>query len=379
MKSIAIVGSTGSIGTQTLDVARELGNMRVVSLTCNSNIALLKQQIREFRPKYAAVSDQEKAKLLRRSVDNGTIILSGEEGIVEACTAREVDTVVNATVGISGLVPTMESLRAGKELALANKESLVVGGDMVMGMARKHGKRILPIDSEHSAIFQCMEGNQDNRVEKIIITASGGPFRGRTRAQLRDVTPEQALNHPTWKMGRKITIDSATLMNKGFEVIEAVHLFGLDVEQVEVVVHPQSVVHSAVQYPDSSIMAQLGNPDMRLPIQYALNYPKRPKNRIRRFDFFGRELTFMEPDLETFKCLRLAFEAMKKGGTTTAALNGANEMAVALFLDRKISFLDIPDSLERVVKEHRPKRQDMESVFEADAWARKMVLRLNGQ
>ena len=377
-KGIAIVGSTGSIGTQTLDVIRH-SDMNVVALCCNSNLELIAEQAKAFKPKFVVAGNDELAERLGAMLHGGAEVLSGTNGIVKACTDNDVDVVVNATVGISGLVPTIRSIEAGKEVALANKESLVTGGMMVMNLARSKGVRITPIDSEHSAIFQCIQGNSGNRIEKIILTASGGPFRGKKRSDLGSVTVENALSHPTWKMGSKITIDSATLMNKGFEVMEASYMFGVTPEQVEVVVHPQSVVHSAVQFEDASIIAQLGLPDMRIPIQYALNYPKRIKNDLNRFDFFGRDITFERPDTDTFKCLGLAYEALKIGGTAPAALNGANEAAVALFLAKKIAFLQIGDTLEEVLHRHGSMSQTLDNIHEADRWARTEASRILAQ
>jgi 1-deoxy-D-xylulose-5-phosphate reductoisomerase len=377
-KGIAIVGSTGSIGTQTLDVVKNM-DVSVVALCCNSNIGLIAEQAKAFKPRLVVVGNDDLASRVRGMLDQTIEVLSGTDGIVKACTDSDVDTVVNATVGISGLIPTVRSIEAGKEVALANKESLVTGGMMVMDLARSKGVRITPIDSEHSAVFQCIQGNSGNRIEKIILTASGGPFRGKKRSELGNVTVENALSHPTWKMGSKITIDSATLMNKGFEVMEASYMFGVTPENVQVVVHPQSVVHSAVQFEDASIIAQLGLPDMRIPIQYALNYPMRPKNDLERFDFFGRSLTFERPDTDTFKCLRLAYDALKIGGTAPAALNGANEAAVALFLDKKISFLQIGDTLEEVLNKHKSMSQTLENIQQADRWARSEVSRIVAQ
>ena len=377
-KGIAIIGSTGSIGTQTLDVVRH-SDMNVVALCCNSNIEMMAEQAKIFKPKFVVAGNDELAERLSKMLHNDTEVLSSTDGIVKACTDADVDLVVNATVGISGLVPTIRSIEAGKEVALANKESLVTGGMMVMDLARSKGVRITPIDSEHSAIFQCIQGNSENRIEKIILTASGGPFRGKKRDDLGSVTVENALSHPTWKMGNKITIDSATLMNKGFEVMEASYLFGVTPEQVEVVVHPQSVVHSAVQFEDASIIAQLGLPDMRIPIQYALNYPMRIKNDLNRFDFFSRSLTFERPDMDTFKCLRLAYEALKTGGTAPAALNGANEAVVALFLAKKITFLQIGDTLEQVLHRHSSMSQTLDNINEADRWARAEASRILAQ
>lgn len=343
MKKIAILGSTGSIGTQTLDIVREQKDIKVWALTAGKNIELLERQIREFQPKLAAVWDEEDAKSLRTNVrDLPVKIVSGMDGLLAAATIPEAEILVTAVVGMIGLRPTIAAIRAKKTIALANKETLVTAGHLIMPLAREYGVRILPVDSEHSAIFQSLNGESGNKIHKILLTASGGPFRGRTRDELADMQVEDALKHPNWSMGKKITIDSATMVNKGLEVIEAKWLFGTDLDQIQVVVQPQSVIHSMVEYEDGSIMAQLGTPDMRLPIQYALYYPNRRPLSGQRLDFFALgSITFEKPDLNTFDGLRLAYEAARQGGSMPTVFNAANERAVAKFLNKKIKFLEI--------------------------------------
>lgn len=353
MKKIAILGSTGSIGTQTLAVAREQGDIKITALAAGNNIDLLETQIREFRPAIAAVWKEEKAKELRiRTADMQVKIVSGMEGLMEAATEPEAEILVTAIVGMLGIRPTIAAIQAGKAIALANKETLVTAGHIIMPLAKECGVPILPVDSEHSAIFQSLQGEQENSVHKIILTASGGPFRGRTREELSEIRPEDALMHPNWAMGRKITIDSSTLANKGLEVMEAKWLFDVRLDQIQVAVHPQSVIHSAVEFEDGAVIAQLGTPDMRLPIQYALYYPHRRRLSGRRLDLFSiGSLTFEKPDLKTFRGLALAFDAMRRGGNIPTAFNAANEKAVAMFLDRKIAFLDIPDIIEACMEQ----------------------------
>lgn len=348
MRKIAVLGSTGSIGTQTLDVVREQGDIQITALAAGNNIRLLEAQIREFRPSLAAVWSEEKAAELRLKVADCQVkVVSGMEGLLEVATQEGPEILVTAIVGMLGLRPTIAAMEAGKHIALANKETLVTAGHIIMPLAAKKGVSILPVDSEHSAIFQCLNGEQNNKIDKILLTASGGPFRGRKRAALEQIQVEDALKHPNWSMGRKITIDSATLVNKGLEVMEAKWLFGTELDQIHVVVHPQSVIHSMVQFADGAVMAQLGTPDMRLPIQYALYYPDRRPLSGKRLDFWAmKELTFEEPDLETFRGLALAFSAMRQGGNIPTAFNAANERAVAKFLERKIRFLDIPEIIE---------------------------------
>lgn len=373
MRKISILGSTGSIGTQTLEVVENLENIKVMAITGNSNIDLLEKQARKFHPELVAVMNEKNAEILKgRLADQKIRIVSGMDGLVEAATYEGVDTVVTSVVGNIGLKPTFEAIRAGKNIALANKETLVSAGQLVMDLAKKHHIHIYPVDSEHSAIFQSLQGNTGNRIQRILLTASGGPFRGKKREELEHVTAADALAHPNWSMGKKITIDSATLMNKGLEVMEAKWLFDVDVDQIEVLIHPQSIVHSAVEYEDGAIIAQLGEPDMRVPIQYALTYPKRVKNPFPRVDFAQRNnLTFDKPDIDTFKCLSLAYRALKTGGTLPAVLNGANEVAVARFLKGEISFLQIPALIEQTMDAYTVKYEyTLEDLLEADAWAK---------
>ena len=373
MRKISILGSTGSIGTQTLEVVENLEEIQVSAISGNHNIDLLEKQARAFRPELVAVMEEKNAERLKgRLADTNIRVVSGMDGLVEAATYDGVDTVVTSVVGNVGLKPTFEAIRAGKNIALANKETLVSAGQLVMDLAKKHNSRIYPVDSEHSAIFQSLQGNAGNRIERILLTASGGPFRGKKREELLHVTAADALAHPNWSMGRKITIDSATLMNKGLEVMEAKWLFGVEVDKIEVLVHPQSIVHSAVEYEDGAIIAQMGEPDMRVPIQYALTYPKRVKSPFPRIDFAKRSsLTFEKPDMDTFKCLSLAYRALKTGGTLPAVLNGANEVAVARFLEGGISFLEIPELIERTMDAYTVKYEyTLEDLLEADAWAK---------
>jgi len=374
-KKISILGSTGSIGTQTLDVARNL-NIEVVGLAVDKNIDLLEKQIIEFKPSAVAVNDKELAKVLKEKVkDKDVQVYSGLEGIIKIATMDEADTVVTSMVGIAGLMPTIEAIKAKKNIALANKETLVTAGAIIMREAKKNGVNILPVDSEHSAIFQSLMGNNKTAVAKILLTASGGPFRKKNKKELEQVTVEEALKHPNWDMGCKITIDSATLMNKGLEMIEAKWLFDMEPEKIEVLVHPQSIVHSMVEFIDGSVIAQLGSPDMRLPIQFSLTYPERVENNFPKLDLLkiGR-LTFEEPDYEKFPCLGLAFRAVKCGGSMPAAMNAANEEAVALFLNRKIGFSDIPRIIKRIMDMHDAhSNPDIEKILEIDLWARNTV------
>ena len=373
MRRISILGSTGSIGTQTLEVVENLGDIQVAALTGNQNIDLLERQARKFRPEFVAVMQEGKAETLRgRLADTDVRVLCGMEGLLAAATCDGVDTVVTSVVGNIGLKPTFAAIEAGKNIALANKETLVSAGQLVMDAAKRHGSKIYPVDSEHSAIFQSLQGNEGNAIARILLTASGGPFRGKKREELQHITAADALKHPNWSMGRKITIDSATLMNKGLEVMEAKWLFGVEVEQIEVLIHPQSIVHSAVEYEDGAIIAQLGEPDMRVPIQYALTYPKRVKNPFPKIDFAQRStLTFEKPDTETFRCLALAYRALHTGGTLPAVLNGANEIAVERFLQGELSFLEIPALIERTMDAYTVKYEyTLEDLLEADAWAR---------
>ncbi|MBT1280040.1 1-deoxy-D-xylulose-5-phosphate reductoisomerase [Thermoanaerobacter sp. CM-CNRG TB177] len=354
MKKVIILGSTGSIGTQTLDVIKNFReNFEIVGLTAYNNVELLSKQIREFNPKVVAVKDEDKANQLRENLKKNVEILTGSKGLQEIV-KYDADLVVVAVEGIAGLLPTITAIQTGKDIALANKEVLVTAGQIVMDLVKKKDISLLPVDSEHSAILQCLRGNDKKEVSRLILTASGGPFRGKKKEDLRKVTVNEALNHPNWKMGKKITVDSATLMNKGFEVIEAKWLFDISEDKIDVVVHPQSIIHSMVEYIDGSIIAQLATADMRIPIQYALNYPTR--NYIKEVKFLDfsviTQLTFEKPDLETFRCLSLAYEALKIGGTMTTVLNAADEIAVSLFLNKKIEFLQIAEIIEESMKEH---------------------------
>lgn len=355
MKKIAILGSTGSIGTQTLEVVRENKDIEVSGLAAGNNIEQLEAQIREFAPKVVAVWSEERAKELADKVrDLDVKIVSGMEGVIEVSTLPEVEILVTAIVGMIGIRPTIAAITAGKHIALANKETLVTAGHIIMPLAKEHGVSILPVDSEHSAIFQSLQGGQERALHKILLTASGGPFRGRRWEDLQNVQVEDALKHPNWEMGRKITIDSSTMVNKGLEVIEAKWLFGVDVDQIEVVVQPQSIIHSMVEYVDGAVIAQLGTPDMKLPIQYALYYPERRYLPGDRLDFRGlAQLTFEEPDLETFYGLRLAYEAGKAGGSLPTVFNAANEKAVSKFLNREIRFLEIPEMIQACMEAHK--------------------------
>ena len=360
-KKIAVLGSTGSVGEQALDVARRCG-MRVEAISAHRNDARVEEQAREFGVRAVAMADEQAAASLKlRLADTDICVYAGSHGICEMIASLSCDVILNAIIGEAGLLPTLAVIESGTRLALANKESLVVAGELVMARAREKGVEILPVDSEHSAIFQCLKGGRDVEVKKILLTASGGPFFGRTREQLQNITAADALAHPTWSMGKKITIDSATLMNKGFEVIEAVHLFGLLPSQVQVVVHRESIIHSMVEYIDNSILAQLSVPDMRLCAQYAITYPERTVATIGELDFYSLSgLSFAKPDTDTFSLLACAFDSMEKGGAVPAVLNAANEIAVDAFLHDKISFLGIMDSVGRVV-------QDM--AYAADAHA----------
>ena len=348
MRKIAILGSTGSIGTQTLDVVREHGDIEVVALSCGRNIRLVEEQVREFKPKLVSVWDEKDAISLRTALsDVDVIVCSGMDGLIEVSVFEEAEILVTAIVGMLGIRPTIEAIKAHKDIALANKETLVTAGHIIMPLAKEYGVKILPVDSEHSAIFQSLQGNENNKISKILLTASGGPFRGKKLDELKNIQVEDALKHPNWTMGRKITIDSSTLVNKGLEVIEAKWLFDVDLDQICVVVHPQSVIHSAVEYEDGAVIAQLGTPDMRLPIQYALYYPDRKTLSGERLNLFElSSMTFEKPDTQTFAGLKLAMEAGRKGGNLTTAFNAANEKAVAMFLDRKIAYLQITEIIE---------------------------------
>ncbi|MBE6094563.1 MAG: 1-deoxy-D-xylulose-5-phosphate reductoisomerase [Schwartzia succinivorans] len=376
MKRLAILGSTGSIGTQALDVARSHPELfRVTVLAANTNDSLIERQIEEFCPLAAVLADAEAAERLRSRYRGRTEIRGGEKALLDAAALDEVDVVVTSMVGFAGLAPTLAALKAGKNIALANKETLVVAGELVTALAKEKGVSILPVDSEHCALFQCLQGERRETVERLILTASGGPFRGKTTEDLRSVTVADCLKHPTWSMGRKITVDSATLVNKGLEVIEAHWLYGVPYEKIDVAVHPQSIVHSMVEFRDGAVMAQLGLPDMRLPIQYALTYPSREQANFGRMDFrAGMNLSFEAPDMHTFRGLPLAYEAGKAGGTMPCVLNGANEEAVAAFLAGRIGFLDIYDCIERAMDaQENFAHPSFEALCEADACARAFV------
>ena len=355
MKKIAILGSTGSIGTQTLEVARNNGDLEITALAAGSNIDLLERQIREFRPPLAAVWTEEKAKELRiRTADLDVKIVSGMEGLLEVAAQPESEILVTAIVGMIGIRPTIAAMKAGKDIALANKETLVTAGHIIMPLAKEKGVRILPVDSEHSAIFQCLNGENRVQLKKILLTASGGPFRGKKKEELKNVQVEDALKHPNWHMGRKITIDSATLVNKGLEMMEARWLFGGEPDNIQIVVQPKSIIHSMVEFVDGAVIAQLGTPDMKLPIQYALYYPERRYLPGDRLDFWTLgQITFEKPDMENFPGLRLAFDAAAAGGSLPTVYNAANERAVAMFLEKKIGFLEIPEIIQSCMEAHR--------------------------
>lgn len=355
MKKIAILGSTGSIGTQTLEIVRTNKDLEVTALAAGRNIDLLEEQIREFRPKLAAVWSEEQASELKSRIrDLDVEVCAGMDGLLAVAAQPDSEILVTAIVGMIGILPTIEAIKAGKDIALANKETLVTAGHIIMPLAEEYHVSILPVDSEHSAIFQSLQGGQEKALHKILLTASGGPFRGKKRDELVNIQVEDALKHPNWEMGRKITIDSSTMVNKGLEVIEAKWLFGVSVDQIQVVVQPQSIIHSMVEYEDGAVIAQLGTPDMKLPIQYALYYPERRFLPGERLDFYKlSQITFEQPDMETFYGLRLAIEAGKKGGSLPTVFNAANERAVAMFLDRKIGYLDIPAIIQECMEHHR--------------------------
>lgn len=371
MKRIAILGSTGSIGTQTLEIVRNNPDLEVVGLAAGTNVDKMEEQIREFRPEAACMWKEEAAAELRlRVADLEVRILSGMEGLLEIASMSRSQVLVTGIVGMIGIKPTIAAIEAGKDIALANKETLVTAGHIIMPLAKKCGVKILPVDSEHSAIFQSLNGENASRIEKILLTASGGPFRGRTRQQLQEIGPEDALKHPNWTMGRKVTIDSSTLVNKGLEVMEAKWLFSVDLDQIQVVVHPQSIVHSAVQYVDGGIIAQMGVPDMKLPIQYALFYPDRRYMGGKRVNLFELgQLTFEKPDTDTFRGLALAYRAAGIGGSMPTVYNAANEKAVQLFLERRISYLGISRLIEEAMEGHRPiANPSVEEILDAEQW-----------
>ena len=381
MKNISILGATGSIGTQTLDVIRKSsGTINLVAVSANSSVNKIIDIIEEFSPKYVAMMDKKAYKEIKEYCTNNQKsinVYSGIDGLIKVASLDEIDTVVTSVVGMIGLKPTIAAIEAKKDIALANKETLVVAGEIVMKKAKENGVKILPVDSEHSAIFQSLSGYCNKDIHKIILTASGGPFRGKNIDDLKDVTVHQALKHPKWNMGQKISIDSATLMNKGLEVIEAHYLFECSYDNIEVVVHPQSIIHSMVEYKDASVIAQLGSPDMRLPIQYALNYPERKEMIAKPVNFYELgALTFEKPDLETFKCLRFAYEAGKIGGLAPTILNGANEEAVSLLLKEKIKFLQIAEIIEEcmdVFKENYYDELTLDNIIELDKKVREYI------
>lgn len=369
MKKIAILGSTGSIGTQTLEVVRENGDIEVISLAAGSNTELLEQQVREFHPQVVCAYEEEKAREFReRLKDVAVRIVTGMDGLIETACVPEAEIVVTAVVGMIGIRPTIAAIEAGKDIALANKETLVTAGHLIIPLAREKGIRILPVDSEHSAIFQSLQGNAGNRIQKILLTASGGPFRGKREEDLLNVKVEDALKHPNWSMGRKITIDSSTMVNKGLEVIEAKWLFDVEIDDIQVVVQPQSVIHSMVEYEDGSVIAQLGTPDMKLPIQYALYYPQRRYLPGDRLDFWSlTHLDFEKPDMDTFYGLSLAYEAGRTGGSLPTVFNAANELAVAMFLNREITYLEIVEIIEDCMRAHQNiKSPSLEQILTAE-------------
>lgn len=373
-KNIVILGSTGSIGTQTLEVIDNLNNINVIALSTNERIDILETQIRKYKPKFAVVINKIKANILKENIkDTSTKILVGEENLVFISIIEEVHMMINALVGNVGLIPTVEAIKHKKDIALANKETLVSAGEIVMKLVKKYDVNIYPIDSEHCAILQCIQGSNKNDIDKIILTASGGPFR--TYDSLLDITVEKALKHPNWIMGKKITIDSATLMNKGLEVIEAKWLFDIDIENIDIVIHPQSIIHSMVQYKDNSIIAQLGVPDMRIPIQYCLTYPRKSKNNLEKFDISKvLNLTFESPKYDLFPCLNLAFDAIKMGGTMPCVLNASNEIAVNKFLNGDIEFIEIPKIIKKCMDSHKNENNliyTLDDVLKFDKWARK--------
>ena len=382
MKKIAVLGSTGSIGTQTLEIVRENRELQIVALAAGSNVELIERQIREFRPALVAMWSKEAALSLKTKVSDLDVkVVSGMEGLLEIATYEPVEILVTALVGMIGIRPTMAAIESGKDIALANKETLVTAGHLIMPLARKNNVSILPVDSEHSAIFQSLNGEDENSIEKILLTASGGPFRGRKTEELKEIQVKDALKHPNWSMGKKITIDSSTLVNKGLEVIEAKWLFDVELEKIQVVVHPQSIIHSMVQFKDGGIMAQLGTPDMKLPIQYALFYPKRMPMNGKRVDFFDlAQMTFEKPDTETFRGLSLAYEAAKIGGSMPTVYNAANEKAVSLFLQEKISYLGITDLIAETMAHHKVVQMpELEEILLAEQESYEYINRIVGK
>ncbi|HEY9851959.1 MAG TPA: 1-deoxy-D-xylulose-5-phosphate reductoisomerase [Leptolyngbyaceae cyanobacterium] len=382
MKAITLLGSTGSIGTQTLDIVAQYPNQfRIVGLAAGNNVALLAQQIRQFKPQIAAICDENKLPELKQAIadlDPQPILLAGEAGVIEVARYGDAQAVVTGIVGCAGLLPTIAAIEAGKDIALANKETLIAGGPVVNPLIEKHGVKLLPADSEHSAIFQCLQGVPAGGLRRIILTASGGAFRDWPVEKLPEVTVADALKHPNWSMGRKITVDSATLMNKGLEVIEAHFLFGMDYDDIDIVIHPQSIIHSLIELQDTSVLAQLGWPDMRLPLLYAMSWPERIYTDWERLDLVkAGNLTFREPDHQKYPCMQLAYAAGRAGGSMPAVLNAANEQAVALFLEEKIRFLDIPRCIELVCDKHQVDNRSnpsLDDILTADKWARQQVL-----
>ncbi len=380
MKKILLLGSTGSIGINTLKVIRNFqGKFKIEALAINSRIDILEPQIEEFHPKYVVVKDEEAANRLKNKIGNKCKILAGKSGLVEIAAQLDYDIFIGAMVGFDGLAPTLEAVKRSKRIALANKETLVVAGELVTKLCKNFNSELIPIDSEHSAIYQCLIGESPESIEKLILTASGGPFRNKDKKLFEAITVEEALNHPNWKMGNKITIDSATLMNKGLEIIEAHWLFGIDSSKIEAVIHPQSIIHSMVQFIDGSVKAQLGLPDMKIPIQYALTYPDRLENNLDRIKFSNiGSLSFSEPDFEKFECLNLAYTAIKEGGTAPCILNAANEVAVDKFLNKKIKFTAIPALINRALEKiENHKSPSLETIYECDLQTRLFVSGLN--
>lgn len=377
MKNIVVLGSTGSIGTQTLEIVDAYPDrLQVVALAAGSNVEKIEPQIRKYHPKKVVMFDEAAAKALKTKVaDLDVTVLAGMSGLIEICTMEEADVILTAVVGMIGITPTIEAIKAGKDIALANKETLVTAGHIIMPLAKQMGVSILPVDSEHSAIFQSLNGEPKNRLKKILLTASGGPFRGMSKAQLADKTVKDALKHPNWSMGPKITIDSATMVNKGLEVMEAGWLFDVNYDQIQVVVHPQSIIHSMVEYVDGAVIAQLGLPDMKLPIQYALFYPDRLPMNTEGIDFFQLgQVSFEKPDLETFQGLKLAYEAFEKGGSMPTVFNAANEKAVSLFLHEKIRFLDIADIIAETMSRHQViAHPDVEQILMTEQWCYEQI------
>jgi len=382
MKNICILGATGSIGTQTLTVIRsDKQSFTLYSMSSNKNAKKTIEIIQEFNPKYVCVMDKHAYEIVRNYCNESGIdtkVLQGLEGLTTIACLPEIHMVVTSVVGMIGLTPTMNAIKAGKDIALANKETLVAAGRLVMNAAEEYNIKILPVDSEHGAIFQCLQGNEKNKLKNILLTASGGPFRGKTYEELQNITVDEALNHPKWNMGRKISIDSATLINKGLEVIEAHWLFDMNYDNIKVIVHPESIIHSMVEYVDGSVIAQLSNPDMKLPIQYALNYPERKSSVIKSLDFFElKKITFEKPDLDTFKCLKLAYEAGRAGGTMPAILNSANEASVELFLNEKINFLEISEIIEKCMLKFSYKNTyDIEEIISLDQEVKRYIFSL---